>query len=156
METGRRRVSLVIGRFQPFHNGHAALLAAAEAVGPVVAGIGSSQESRTSRNPFTFEERKQLLAAVSDVPVVAIPDINDPPNWVAHVQSIVDFDLVYANDEETISLFTAAGIEVVAPGLQNRSSWEGTSLRQWTNWHENVPEAAIPLLETFLARLEPQ
>lgn len=147
----RRRVSLVIGRFQPFHNGHAALLAEAMENGDVVVGVGSSQESRTRRNPFTFEERQALIQAVADVEIVAIPDINDPPNWVAHVQSLVEFDRVYGNDEATLKLFRAAGIETISPGLRHRNEWEGSLIRQWTNWQESVPAQTIPLLTKLLA-----
>lgn len=152
----RRRIGptgLVIGRFQPFHKGHAALLDVALAAGPVVVGVGSSQESRTSRNPFTYGERKEMIQSVADVPVVAVPDINDPPNWVAHVQSLIQFDVVFGNDDATLQLFRDAGIEVVTPGLQHREKWEGTKIRQWENFDE-VPAPVVPIIKRILPDLQ--
>ncbi|MDP9108408.1 MAG: adenylyltransferase/cytidyltransferase family protein, partial [Pseudomonadota bacterium] len=49
-------LAVLIGRFQPFHNGHASLLAAALAAAPqVVVVLGSSFHARSAKNPFTWE-----------------------------------------------------------------------------------------------------
>jgi bifunctional NMN adenylyltransferase/nudix hydrolase len=51
-----------IGRFQPFHNGHKHVIDTALSMSKhVIILIGSSNSSRNSRNPFTFEERKQMI-----------------------------------------------------------------------------------------------
>src|SRR4051812_5559138 len=50
-------VAVLIGRFQPFHQGHAGLLAKALAVAPkVVVVLGSSFHARSAKNPFTWQE----------------------------------------------------------------------------------------------------
>ncbi|MGB1696927.1 MAG: adenylyltransferase/cytidyltransferase family protein [Thermoplasmatota archaeon] len=146
-------MNLVIGRFQPLHKGHVALIEEAMRDGPSVIGVGSSQESRTERNPFTFEEREAFIHAVfPDAEVVAVPDINDPPNWVAHVQSLVTFDKVFGNDASTLHLFQDAGIPVQRPGLQERAQWEGSAIRIWVDWENRVPPQVVPLVHTFRQR----
>lgn len=55
-------LSVVIGRFQPIHNGHlSTLLHALSIADDVLILIGSSFQPRTIKNPFTFDERKQMI-----------------------------------------------------------------------------------------------
>lgn len=57
--------AVVLGRFQPLHKGHAHMIEEALKVADnVLVLIGSSQESRTASNPFTYEERKEILQTV--------------------------------------------------------------------------------------------
>lgn len=53
-----------IGRFQPFHNGHKHVIDTALTLAKhVIILVGSSNSSRNSRNPFTFEERRNMILA---------------------------------------------------------------------------------------------
>jgi len=55
-------ITVFIGRFSPFHNGHAEVLKRAlETSHLVLVLVGSSGQARTTKNPFTFEERKQMI-----------------------------------------------------------------------------------------------
>lgn len=48
--------AVLIGRFQPFHNGHAALLAKALETAPrVIVVLGSAFAARNAKNPFGWE-----------------------------------------------------------------------------------------------------
>lgn len=59
--------SFVIGRFQPFHIGHKALIQKALSVSKrVVVFIGSSSEGRTEKNPFYPSERVSMILASFD------------------------------------------------------------------------------------------
>jgi len=54
--------AVLIGRFQPFHRGHAALLRRAFETGErVVLVLGSAHAARTPRNPFTASEREAMV-----------------------------------------------------------------------------------------------
>lgn len=54
--------AVLIGRFQPFHAGHAALLQCALEVGRrVVLVLGSAHAARSPRNPFTAAEREEMI-----------------------------------------------------------------------------------------------
>ena len=53
-----------IGRFQPFHKGHAVVLnRALEKAKKVIVLVGSAHAPRSTRNPFTFDERKGFIEA---------------------------------------------------------------------------------------------
>lgn len=57
-------IAVLIGRFQPFHNGHAALLAKAlETASQVIVILGSAHAGRNAKNPFTWQERAAMIAA---------------------------------------------------------------------------------------------
>lgn len=90
-----------IGRFQPFHVGHLeVMLSALEQASTLIVLVGSSNQPRTEKNPFTFEERKEMilesLTAVdpSFVTRVHIQPLRDQKYndqlWAMDVQEIVD------------------------------------------------------------------
>lgn len=59
------KLAIVIGRFQIFHNGHKGLVDHALSIADkVLVIIGSSNESRTRRNPFTYGERKAMIRTI--------------------------------------------------------------------------------------------
>jgi len=152
--------ALVVGRFQPFHNGHKALIRKAiEDCVDVVVGIGSSNAKPSLRNPFSFEERKQMVESVfhGQVRIVALPDIHDPPRWPAHVMSITGpMEKVYGNDPESTNLFEAAGYAIVAPGLVDREKFEARTIRALMveddpSWRKAVPAEVAKLLDQWQA-----
>lgn len=52
-----------VGRFQPFHNGHLAVIKEALSMTKnLVVAIGSSFAPRSSKNPLTFDERKKIIS----------------------------------------------------------------------------------------------
>ncbi|MBO4898157.1 MAG: adenylyltransferase/cytidyltransferase family protein [Clostridia bacterium] len=72
------KLGITVGRFQTFHNGHKDMLdKAVELCGEVGVFIGSSQESGTYKNPFSYEYRKHLLKAVygDRLKIYPLPDI---------------------------------------------------------------------------------
>jgi bifunctional NMN adenylyltransferase/nudix hydrolase len=113
-----RDALVFIGRFQPFHNGHKAVIEAAlEQAKEVVVVVGSSFAARNIRNPFTFEERKAMIEACFTDPkyfnydgaqgrikgtrihVVPVSDYPyDDNKWVNAIQSIVDQAVPDAKD----------------------------------------------------------
>jgi len=65
--TTQHDIAVLIGRFQPYHNGHAALLATALATAPrVFVLLGSSFAARNAKNPFTWEERAAMIGCSLD------------------------------------------------------------------------------------------
>ena len=114
------KTALFIGRFQPFHKAHLSdIKLALKECSKVVIAIGSSQESGTKDNPFTYEGRKEMIRntlkahKIIDYDIVPVPDINDDEKWVSHVKKIVpDFDIVYTGNELTQKLFKEKDIQV--------------------------------------------
>lgn len=55
-------VTVYIGRFNPFHKGHAHVLQQAlETSKLVIVLVGSSGQSRSLKNPFSFDERREMI-----------------------------------------------------------------------------------------------
>ena len=60
----RYDAAVVVGRFQPLHHGHMALIDTALAVAPqVIVVLGSAFHARTPRNPFNVQERTGMVRA---------------------------------------------------------------------------------------------
>lgn len=85
--------AVFIGRFQPFHNGHMAMVQhALEAADRVIVVLGSAHQSRTPKNPFTWQEREAMIRAALPVEqrarVLFLPmrDFYDEARWVQAVQ----------------------------------------------------------------------
>lgn len=87
-----------IGRFQPFHSGHLAVIEAGlEQSQQLIVLCGSSHQPRSTRNPWSWQEREQMLrnclpADVQDRVLVA-PLMDSPYNdeyWVRNVQATVN------------------------------------------------------------------
>ena len=72
------RLGIIVGRFQSFHKGHEYIIdRAVEICDTVGIFIGSSQESGTLKNPFTYETRENILKKVygDKVVIYPLPDI---------------------------------------------------------------------------------
>lgn len=105
----------IVGRFQPFHNGHLqAVLSILEKEQSVLIIIGTSQESGTDDNPYSFELRsKMILEALKEsgvdlnlVKIVPLPDINDDSKWVDYlIRSVPKFKVMYTGSKDTAKLF---------------------------------------------------
>lgn len=98
-----------IGRFQPFHNGHKAIIdAALEQAKEVIVVVGSSFAARNIRNPFTFDERRQMIKSVFPQENVKVVPVSDYPyddnKWVAAVQNVVHGALKWSADPIRIGL----------------------------------------------------
>lgn len=95
--TDKQERAVLIGRFQPFHQGHAALLKQALAAAPrVVVVIGSAFQARTPKNPFTWQERadmiRQTLSAADQERTTFLPirDYYDEEKWLQAVRTGVE------------------------------------------------------------------
>lgn len=95
-----------IGRFQPFHKGHEhVILEALQKTNELLILVGSSNMSRSIRNPFSFDERREMIATSNQTIKsyistgrLTIEPLNDSmyndTGWIADVQSIVSDRLV--------------------------------------------------------------
>jgi len=147
-----------IGRFQPFHNGHLNMVEQiADDVDELVLGIGSADDSHTTRNPFTAGERIMMITKSLvgyDLVTYAVPieDLERNSVWVSHVQSMSpDFDVAYSNNPLVIQLFREAGIEIRQSPMFNREVLEGSEVRERMisggDWKSLVPEAVVDVVE---------
>lgn len=102
-------VIVYIGRFQPPHLAHIETIKQAlKQSSNVVVLVGSATQPRTTKNPFTWDERAEMIKAsvpqeyVDSLVVAPIRDkkYNDP-QWVKQVQEIVQ---IFANADQTVGI----------------------------------------------------
>ncbi|WP_255197002.1 nicotinamide-nucleotide adenylyltransferase [Halorarius litoreus] len=158
---------IYIGRFQPYHEGHHAMVERiAGEVDELVLGIGSADQSHTARNPFTAGERIMMLTkATADMDLItyAVPieDLNRNAVWVSHVQSMSPrFDVAYSNNPLVVRLFTEAGVEVRQSPMYRREEFEGAEVRERIaddgDWESLLPDAVVDTIEEIdgVARIQ--
>lgn len=150
--------ALFIGRFQPFHKGHLAVVERlARQHDEVVLAVGSANVSHTPINPFTAGERLEMItgalreAGLSNVLPVPIPDLGRNPLWVAHVTSLVPrIGTVYTNNPLPARLFAEKGYKVAPAPFVERERYEGTKLRRLMqedgDWRGLVPPAVARVI----------
>lgn len=157
------QIGLVIGRFQPFHNGHLYLLKEALKIADtIIIGIGSSNIINAD-NPWTFEERKRVVEEVlrqeklqeQVLKIVDIPDVPDDSDWLEIAnRKVGKFDVVIGNNDWVNGIYKNVGIPVVALNLFKRYLHEGTKIRQLMRtgkkWEDRVPKYLIPLIQSLV------
>jgi nicotinamide-nucleotide adenylyltransferase len=151
-------IGLLIGRFQPFHLGHLdAVKFALSSVDELLIGIGSSNKFSEKRNPFSADERKEMIESSLDestlgkIKIYYIPDVNDHDKWTYHIDEIVPkYDVVFSNDEFTHTLFGKRGIKVISVPLKQREILSGTDIRvkirDDQGWSGLVPDGTKKVL----------
>ncbi len=157
---------LFLGRFQPYHNGHHAVIEKiAKEVDELIIGIGSAQWSHSFDNPFTAGERVLMVRrAIKHLPIVTyvlpIEDIQRNSLYVAHIKTICPpFSVVYSNNPLIRRLFEEEGIEVRRTEMVERELYWGVEIRRrmvnGEPWEELVPPAVVEVISEIdgLARL---
>jgi nicotinamide-nucleotide adenylyltransferase len=153
--------ALVVGRFQPYHNGHhEAIKKILRQVDELVICVGSSQISFELNDPFTAGERIEMISLALKKEglyekcfVVPVDDIMQYGLWASKVISYSpEFDLVYTNNPIVKQLFEREGIEV-KPMVSNLKELDSTKIRNAMarnkGWEKLVPKP----VERFLKEL---
>ena len=141
------KIGLFIGRFQPFHNGHLAIIKQAlKNVNHLKIVLGTKQESRTGKNPLTWEERKDIITqtleaeSISNYEIFALNDIpndNEYPSYVK--ENVGNFDIVFSGENPLVKkLFTEAGHEVITSHRIN--NWIATEIRRKMRNDESIKD----------------
>ena len=155
---------LLIGRFQPFHLGHLdAVLFGLSRTENLFIGIGSSNKSNESRNPFSAKERREMIISsiepsmVERIKIFDIPDVGDHEKWAFEIDKIVPkYDVVFTNDEFTQTLFEKREMNVVPVVLKDREKFSGTNIRKLIaddkNWQDLVPRGTKKVLDLIDAK----
>ena len=150
---------LLIGRFQPFHLGHLdAVLFGLSRTENLFVGIGSSNKSNERKNPFSAEERTEMIISsiessmIERIKIFDIPDVNNHEKWTFEIDQIVPkYDVVFTNDEFTKTLFKKHQINVIQVILKDREKFSGTNIRQLIiddkNWQDLVPQGTRKVLD---------
>ena len=122
---------LLVGRFQPFHLGHLdAVLFGLSRTENLFIGVGSSNKFNEKKNPFSAEERKEMIISsiessmLGRVKIFEIPDVDNHEKWTFEIDQIVPkYDIVFTNDEFTKTLFKKRQINVMPVVLKEREKY---------------------------------
>jgi nicotinamide-nucleotide adenylyltransferase len=150
---------LLIGRFQPFHLGHLeALRFALSKVDKLWVGLGSSNQPPQKNNPFSAEQRKEMiLSSIDDsmkekISIYFIPDLDNHLKWIEKIDTIVPkFDIIFSNDELTKHLYSKRDVQVISIPFLKRDQLSGTHIRDLIisdqKWDNLVPQGTRNFLE---------
>jgi len=92
------KTGIFIGRFQPVHHGHIhALGVAASQVNKLYILVGSANACRSIKNPWTFDERKQMLALklhaerITNYEIIPLNDYRySDTQWMSDVRATIE------------------------------------------------------------------
>jgi len=151
--------ALIIGRFQPFHNGHVYLVEKFKE-NEFIFAIGSAYESYSFENPFTAGERCEMIYKameelnVKKFYIIPVPDINRYGVYAKHVIDLVPkFDFVISNNKLIKILFEREGYEVKETGLHNRKEYQGKVIREKIakkeKWEHLVPKKVAEYIKSI-------
>lgn len=105
MQDTTKTLGIIIGRFQPLHDGHKEIILKAKKLcDKLLIVVGSANVARTIKNPWTFAERRDVIQAFLDSSGLDFEDaqiipINDykysDTQWMLDVQEIANLHTTY-------------------------------------------------------------
>ena len=158
------QIGAIVGRFQPFHNGHLQLiLTILSEVDFIKIGIGSSQYSNTMYNPFSYDERKefiiQSLQSENIGPerygVYPLPDLHNMKKWVAQVLDVFgNFNIFYSNNDWIRQLFKKSGKIVGDKHIFDFKHFNGTNIRGMICDNKTIQDLVPISVFSYLKEIE--
>jgi nicotinamide-nucleotide adenylyltransferase len=153
---------LMMGRFQPFHNGHLNLAhQILENCDELIIAIGSSQFNYTFSNPFTAGERIHLIhdslieekIDLKRVYIIPILNLENNSIWIQHLRSMVPkFNYIYTGNKFVLELLSGSPqpFDIRPPKFYDEVNCSGTNIRMNIvmnkEWKDLVPNAVYAIL----------
>lgn len=150
----------IVARWQPPHLGHAPVLRAlCDAAAQALIGIGSSNRVDV-RNPFTLEERidmlRLVLAGRHNYTLIPVPDLDDGPRWRAQVVQLFGALDAFVTENPYVTSLLAADYPIIKPvelvPAEEKIAIDGFMVRRamarGDGWRELVPEAIADYITT--------
>ena len=143
---------LVIGRFQPFHNGHLELIQQIlKECEELVVVIGSAQFNYILKDPFTAGERIEMIHAalsfqsidLSRIFIIPLSNFENNACWFQYLKSMVPkFNIVYSGNEY-VRYLAEKEIIVKEHIFKNKFRFNGENIRRLIvndeKWDDFVP-----------------
>lgn len=149
----KKTVGVYIGRFQPFHDGHKFILGSSLWNNDLtIVLIGSADQARTTKNPFTVRERARMIRAwatgESASGDLAIMPLRDQPynnaKWIQSVQETVNGVLEKDNIDLNECEISLVGFD------RDDSTWYLSAFPQWKRKDVTRPPVNVKLNATQL------
>lgn len=149
--------ALVVGRFQPLHIGHVRMLEyAASKATYLIIGVGSCNSAKTPENPFTAEEREEMLKQSLELKrpyeLKRIPDFGDDVKWSGWIRENLSYDAYMTNSVRERAIMEAAGVNVLPIPFFERDLYSATEVRRRMladgDWMSLLPEGTVKVMGT--------
>ncbi|MDD5182335.1 MAG: nicotinamide-nucleotide adenylyltransferase [Candidatus Nanoarchaeia archaeon] len=145
--------ALYMGRFQPLHDGHvSAIEKALKENDLLIIGIGSVQYANTNANPFTLEERTEMIegAVKGRYRIISVPDFRNCFEWINYIEKTAgEFNCVYTVNPVAMELFKEKGYCIKPIEFDIKIS--GTEIREMIakdkNWKKFVPQSTVDVIK---------
>jgi nicotinamide-nucleotide adenylyltransferase len=153
----------MLGRFQPFHNGHLALTKQIlTECDELLIIIGSAQFNFIDKDPFSAGERLLMIheglkeAGIDLSRCYVVPIANDENNarWLAYLRSMVPpFDVLYSGNNfvKHLVLYQDSSIAIKDPIFAEKDEYNGTNIRHLIQdgkpWEHLVPPAVAKIIQ---------
>lgn len=156
-------IAVFIGRFQPFHNGHMHILTKGlEDFDRVIVLVGSAYQPRSVRNPFTYDERKDMILQsvfdehdVRDADRVIVEPLRDisynDEKWIRQVQMRVnrhvnfgDEITVIGHSKDSTSYYLKIFPQWKAVEIDNVDGINSTDIRKSYFYDNIVDDRVLP------------
>lgn len=157
----RYKTGLIIGRFQPFHIGHAYLIQQTLIqCDAVIIGIGSANVEN-SDNPWSFEARKEMVELFITHEkldkriraITAIEDTVDDEVWANLVeQKVKGFDTVFGNNDWVNGILKMRGYDIVTLPFLKRFLFEGKKIRTLIRYHKPWQSRVPAYIATYIMK----
>lgn len=122
--------------------------------GKIVIAIGSSNKSGTSENPYTAQERKEMIQRalqaddiipMFDINFIEVPDVEDDEAWSAQCLELAgNVDKVWTGNEDTKKCFNG---KVEIQEIKEVPGISATNIREMIkaggDWEEKVPKEVM-------------
>ena len=152
---------LLMGRFQPFHLGHLALVKQIlSECGEVIIAVTGSQFNYIEKDPFTSGERIEMIhnslkedgIDLSQCFIIAIENQENNVTWSSYLKSILPkFDKVYSGNDYVTMLLADSGHLVVSPKFIDRENYNATKIRNMIakdeDWQKFIPPAVANIIK---------
>lgn len=161
-------LTVYIGRFQPIHFGHVETIKSALTRSErVLIIVGSSENEISFRNPFTFDERVDLIKGTirelipqdrhNDILIEGVADVNNDVKWKDSIVEIIrkhesnpsNVELTGVDKDHTtyyLKFFSEYPLVLAQHAVIN-----ATDIRESVFYHNTVPEnCTSKYVETFL------
>jgi len=158
LETNRFNHIGMVARWQPVHLGHAAVLRALCACADwALIGVGSSNRNDV-RNPFTFEERvdmiEMVLAQQKNYTLIPVPDLDDGPRWRKMVVDLFGKCDLFVTDNPYVASLLAQDYEVIKPielvAENERVAIDGSMVRREMAHGDHWRDMVLPQIADYI------
>ncbi len=157
--------AVFLGRFQPFHSGHHAVVEELRGeYEDFLIAVGSAETEGTGENPLSFEERREIIEnCFPEIQVLGIEDRERTEegnrDWVLDLEDITGADTVVSGNELVQRLVDEhTGMEVREPEQHEPSIYSGTEIRRrirsGEEWRYLVPDCAVGKVEGLVDKIE--